>query len=380
MKTLLLPLILLLSACGTEQDTSAKKQLLGQQLFFDPILSNNQTQSCSTCHNPGFGFIDNRDNGVGSAVSMGDNGKSLGDRNTPSAGYASFSPEFHFNKKNQEWVGGQFLDGREKDLKGQAGGPPLNPIEMNMPSKKTLVERFKNKNAYAVQFKQIYGNDIFINTEKAYAAMADSIAEFEKTKVFAPFDSKYDRYLAGKYELNDLEDLGRSLFFSNNNTNCTTCHQLKKRTDSKGETFSNYEYHNIGVPINTAVRAKNGISEIDHGLLNNPQIKNLKHDGKFKTPSLRNVAITAPYMHNGVFKKLSTVIEFYDKYINKNRTINPETKQPWAIAEAPKTINFDTLKKGKKLSNKKIKALVAFLKTLTDKRYEHLLKNPNSKI
>jgi cytochrome c peroxidase len=80
---------------------------------------------------------------------------------------------------------------------------------------KTLINRFKNHPTYSMQFRDIYGNAIFNDVEKAYAAMAQSIAEFEKTKFFAPFDSKYDRYLAGKYELTDLEDLGRSLFFSN---------------------------------------------------------------------------------------------------------------------------------------------------------------------
>ncbi|KAA0445845.1 MAG: c-type cytochrome [Candidatus Thioglobus sp.] len=374
MKILLLPIILILSACDTGSELSLQEQSLGRQLFFDPILSNQQTQSCSTCHNPNFAFIDNRDNGVYGAASKGDDGKSLGDRNTPSAAYAMFSPEFHFNKKTQQWVGGQFLDGREKDLKGQAGGPPLNPIEMNMPSKKSLIKRFQNHPIYSVKFREIYGKNIFANPEKAFDAMAQSIGEFEKTKIFAPFDSKYDRYLAGKYQLTDLEDLGHSLFFSNNNTNCATCHQLKKHNDAEAEVFSNYEYHNIGVPINTALRAKNGVSEIDHGLLANPQISNPEQDGKFKTPSLRNVAITAPYMHNGVFKELETVILFYDKYINKKRIINPETKKHWAAAEVPKTINFEVLKTGKKLSDRKVSALVAFLKTLTDKRFEHLLK------
>lgn len=374
MKILLLPIVLILSACDAGPELSLQKQLLGQQLFFDPILSNQRTQSCSTCHNSDFAFIDNRNNGISGAASKGDDGKSLGDRNTPSAAYAMFSPEFHFNKKTQQWIGGQFLDGREKDLKGQAGAPPLNPIEMNMPSKQSLVERLQNHPIYSVKFREIYGKDIFTNSEKAFDAMAQSIGEFEKTEIFAPFDSKYDRYLTGEYKLTDLEDLGRSLFFSNNNTNCATCHQLKKHNDAKEEVFSNYEYHNIGVPINAALRAKNGASAIDHGLLNNPQISNPEQDGKFKTPSLRNVAITAPYMHNGVFKELATVIVFYDKYINKKRMINPETKKPWAVAEVPKTINFETLEAGKKLSNKKVSALVAFLQTLTDKRFEHLLK------
>ncbi|CAC9647617.1 cytochrome-c peroxidase [bacterium endosymbiont of Bathymodiolus sp. 5 South] len=374
MKLLFLFFILISSAYGAQSDFIAQKQALGEKLFFDPILSNSRTQSCSTCHNPGFGFVDNRDNGVGGAASLGDNGKSLGDRNTPSAAYAMLSPDFHFDKKSQQWIGGQFLDGREQDLKGQAGGPPLNPGEMNMLSKQALLTRFKNHPTYSTQFKKIYGNNIFDNTDKAYLAMTKSIAEFEKTKFFAPFDSKYDRYLAGKYKLTDLEDLGRSLFFSDNGANCTTCHQLKKSDDAKGEAFSNYEYYNIGVPVNTALRAKNGVKTIDKGLLNNPKVNDVKQAGKFKTPSLRNIAITTPYMHNGVFKELATVIVFHNKYIDKSRTTNPETNQPWAAAEVPETIDFNDLKKGKKLSDKKVNALVAFLKTLTDKRYEHLLK------
>lgn len=354
------------------QQKQAKIQL-GKQLFFDPILSNNKTQSCATCHNPQHGFIDNRANSVKAAASLGDDGKSLSDRNTPSAAYAKFSPKFHFDKKNQAWVGGQFLEGRENDLAGQAGGPPLNPLEMNMPSKQSLIERFKTHSIYQQSFKSIFGDDIFNNTDKAYSAMAQSIAEFEKTKAFAPFDSKYDRYLLGKYELSDLEDLGRSLFFSNNNTNCSSCHQLNKYSDSKGETFSNYQYHNIGVPINTQLRAKNGVKSIDHGLLNNPQVTDKRHDGKFKTPTLRNIAITAPYMHNGVFQELETVIKFYDKYLNKNRINNPETGKPWEDAEVPETVNDKELLEGKKFNDRKIQALVAFLKTLTDRRYEHLI-------
>ncbi len=374
---LLLP-ILLLSACSDNtQDTKVQKATLGQSLFFDTILSQNNTQSCAQCHNPAHGFIDDRDNGVAGMASLGDDGKSIGDRNSPTAAYAMFSPEFHFNKKTKQWIGGQFYDGRESNLAGQAGGPPTNPVEMGMPSKQALTDRLKFHPVYSKQFKDIFGDDIFNNSDKVYGAMAQSIAEFEKTDTFAPFDSKYDRYLKGQYELTDLEDLGRSLFFSNNNTNCAACHQLKSRDDAKGETFTNYEYHNIGVPINIALRQKNGVdaATIDHGLLSNSQISSNEHDGKIKVPTLRNITVTGPYMHNGVFAELSTVIEFYDKYINKDRINNPETNKPWADAEVPNTVNNDELKKGKKLSDRKVRALVAFLNILTDKRYEHLVNN-----
>jgi cytochrome c peroxidase len=374
MRIIIISFLFLLSACDDSGTNNLQEKVaLGEQLFFDTLLSKNKTQSCSTCHNPSHGFIDSRDNSVNGMASLGDDGKSLGDRNTPTASYAKFSPKFHFDNKNNQWIGGQFLDGREATLTGQAGGPPTNPAEMGMPSKKALVIRLKQIPKYQKAFQTIYGSRIFDNVDNAYLAMADSIAQFEKTEQFSPFDSKYDLYLQGKYELTDLEDLGKSLFFSNNNTNCSSCHQLHKSSSAKKETFSNYEYHNIGVPVNTALRNKNGISDIDQGLLNNPAISDPQSKGKFKVPTLRNIAVTAPYMHNGVFTKLPTVIAFYDKYINKQQTINPETQQPWQPAEVVETINNNELKKGKKLTPKKISALVAFLNTLTDKRYEHLI-------
>jgi len=346
---------------------------LGKMLFFDVALSKNKTQSCSTCHNPEHAFVDNRSNGVNSMVSLGDNLKSRGNRNAPTAAYAMLSPHFYFDVKKQEYKGGQFLDGREDDLAGQAGGPPLNPIEMGMPDKKTIIDRLKKNKTYVTIFQENFGKKIFEDVDQAYKAMSLSIEAFEKTKTFAPFDSKYDRYLKDEYDLSVLEDLGRTLFFSNNNLSCAKCHLLKTE-DDEGETFSNYEYHNIGVPRNKTLIKEGIVSTkyIDHGLLENPKITDKKHDGKFKVPTLRNIAVTAPYMHNGVFKSLRTVIEFYDKYNNKQRVNNPETNKPWASAEVEETINLDLLK-AKKLTNRKVDALIAFMKLLTDKRYEHLL-------
>jgi cytochrome c peroxidase len=358
------------------EESQSKKEILGQQLFFDVNLSKNRTQSCATCHNPSHGFIDDRNNGVKGAASLGDDGQSIGDRNAPTATYALFSPDFHRNKKGQ-YVGGQFHDGREKDLKGQAGGPPTNPGEMAMPDKAATVTRILENKAYVRQFKTLYAKTIFEDKDKAYAAMADSIAHFEKTAFFAPFDSKYDRYLKGEYKLTQQEDLGMTLFFSQQFTNCNLCHQLNKSPISKTETFSNYEYHNIGTPINTALRKANGKANdfIDHGLLDNPAIDDTKQDGKFKVPTLRNIAVTAPYMHNGVFSDLKTVVLFYDQYNSKRakRKINPETQQPWGKPEVAENISLTELKTGPALSNKRINAIVAFLKILTDKRYEHLL-------
>ncbi|MEW8280067.1 MAG: cytochrome c peroxidase [Candidatus Thiodiazotropha sp.] len=351
-------------------------EALGQALFFDKNLSWNRTQACATCHSPESGFADGRDNGVGGAVSLGDDGRSLGDRNAPTAAYAAFSPAFRLNDKGN-YVGGQFHDGRELDLAGQAGGPPVNPIEMGMPDKAAVVQRLMESDAYITAFKQFYGEEIFEDAERAYAAMAGSIAAFEKTELFAPFDSKYDRYLRGEYELTTQEDLGMTLFFSQQFSNCNLCHQLKRLPGSEGETFSNYEYHNIGVPENRAVRRLNGVAEdhVDRGLLDNPRVDDAGLAGKFKVPTLRNVAVTGPYMHNGVFEELRTVVMFYNKYNSrsaKNR-INPESGEKWAVAEVNDNISLKELETGPALNKKRIDALVAFMRILTDRRYEYLL-------
>jgi len=351
-------------------------EALGEKLYFDPNLSHNRTQSCGTCHAPDTGFSDARNNGVDGAVSLGDDGKSLGDRNAPTASYASLIPLFHKNSKGQ-YVGGQFHDGRETDLKGQAGGPPLNPIEMGMPDKQTVVERLQENQGYVTAFKQFYGEQVFSNVDGSYAALAESIASFEKTDVFSPFDSKYDRYLKGEYQLSPQEDLGMTLFFSQQFTNCNLCHQLKARPVVEHETFSNYQYHNIGVPENSSVRAVNGVAEdfVDVGLLNNPQVNDATERGKFKTPTLRNVSVTGPYMHNGIFQDLRTVVLFYNKYNSRSakRQINPETGQTWNVPEVDENLSLEELKTGPALDDKRVDALVAFMRLLTDQRYEHLI-------
>jgi cytochrome c peroxidase len=351
-------------------------QALGKALFFDTNLSNNRTQACATCHDPNFAFTDPRETEAGRAVSLGDDGTSLGDRNTPSAAYARFSPKFQ-KLESGAFAGGQFLDGREPDLESQAGGPPLNPIEMAMPDKASVVARLWENPDYVTAFAKLFGPKVLKDTEAAYGAMTKSIAAFERTDEFAPFSSKYDRFLRGEAKLTDKEELGRLLFFSQQFTNCNQCHQLRSVQPAKGETFTNYQYHNIGIPENTAARKANGSKpgRVDHGLLDNPAVTDPAQDGKFKVPSLRNVAVTGPYMHNGVFKDLRTTVLFYNKYNTKDpeRLINPETGKPFRAPEVSANISMKELTHGPALDDKRIDALVAFLKTLTDRRYEPLL-------
>lgn len=366
-------LVILLGASLPVFAAQISKESLGQMLYFDTALSLNKTQSCSTCHDPANGFVDKRSNKANGIASLGDDGHSFGNRNTPMAAYAKLSPKFHFDEKKGVYIGGQFWDGRAETLADQAKGPPLNPIEMAMPDKQTLVVRLSQNPIYQESFKALYGEEIWTDSEKAYDAMADAIAAFEKTEFFTPFDSKYDRYLRDEYDLTPLEDLGRTLFFSNNNVNCSTCHVLKTE-DALQEPFTDFQYHNIGVPKNTKLIALNKLAKdfVDHGLLENPQVTDKKQDGKFKTPSLRNVAVTAPYMHNGVFKDLRTVVLFYDHFNNPEHGINPETQKPWATAEVAATVDKEKLT-AKALTPRKVDALLAFMKLLTDKRYEHLL-------
>lgn len=363
----------LLAANRTEATTTVSIEELGRALFFDTNLSANRTQACASCHDPNFAFADPR-----GMASPGDDGESLGDRNAPTAAYASFSPEFH-RDENGEWIGGQFLDGRAATLEEQAGGPPLNPIEMGMPDKASVVERLRENPDYVVDFAAVFGPDVLDNTDAAYESMTEAIAAFERTGELSTFDSKYDRFLRGEAKLTDKEELGRLLFFSQQFTNCNQCHQLAASAIDPHETFSDYRFHNIGVPENRALREMNGAKPgtVDGGLLDNPLVEDNAQRGKFKTPTLRNVAVTAPYMHNGVFKDLRTVVLFYNKYNTKNpeRLINPETGEPFVEAEVPENLSEKELTHGPALDDKRIDALVAFLKTLTDKRYEDLIQD-----
>lgn len=348
---------------------------LGEALFFDLNLSASRSQSCATCHNPDTGFSDPRGAANG-AYSLGDDGESLGDRNAPSAAYAAFAPAFHRNA-DDEWVGGQFWDGRAATLEEQAGGPPLNPAEMAMPSKAAVLDRLTENRDYVTAFPALYGDQVLSDPDTAFDALTRAIAAFERTEAFAPFDSKYDRYLRGEAELSKAEELGRVLFFSEQFTNCNQCHQLKRSPMDAAETFTDYRYHNIGVPENRAGRALNGVKPgtVDSGLLNNPAVTEISEQGKFRTPILRNVAVTGPYMHNGVFQDLRTVLLFYNRYNTKDaaRQINPETGKVFGMPEVPHSLAFKELTHGPALEDQRIDALVAFLRTLTDQRYEHLL-------
>jgi len=357
---------------------SLSKVDLGKALYFDKSLSFNRTMSCATCHAPSKGFIDERESPIGHAAALSADNDFIATRNVPTNSYAAFTPEFKSVLKDNStdviYIGGQFLDGRAKDLKAQAKGPFLNPVEMQMPSKSAVIDRVKEKPLYIKSLREIYGDNIFANVDESYDAIADAIATFEKTDLFSPFDSKYDRMLKGQYLFTAQEQEGLAIFTDLNRGKCAKCHSLVNG-DAKAGLFTNYKYHNLGVSKNLDLLAANGKGSafVDHGLLENPNVDDESMDGKFRISTLRNVAVTSPYMHNGIFKDLKTVVHFYNTR-DVAGAINPETGKAWGEPEIPNTVNHKLLG-DLKLTDEEENALVAFMKTLTDKRYENMIPN-----
>jgi cytochrome c peroxidase len=360
----------------TQEDTSvtpfSSKSELGNAIFHDTTLSKFENMSCATCHEDSQAFIDNRANRVGGALSLGSDEVSFGGRNAPTVNYARFVPNFRFDARNNRFSGGQFRDGRASTLEEQAKGPFLDPNEMMMPDAQSVVDKIQENAVYAASFKALYNATIFDDTDRAYDAVADAIATFERSDEISPFDSKYDRFLAGTATLTTLEERGRTLFFEPRGANCRSCHSLGGRNQTnRNELFTNHQFTNIGVPKNTQALLARGDSAntVDHGLLGRADITNNNVDGFFRIPTLRNIAVTRPYMHNGVFQNLRTVIEFYNHRAGNGNGINPETNQAWRGADVSATVDTRRLRM-RRLSGADMDALEAFLRTLTDARYE----------
>ncbi|QIW15196.1 methylamine utilization protein MauG [Pasteurellaceae bacterium RH1A] len=370
------PLLALEKEARTMPAGGMDKALMGQILFFDDRLSFHGNQNCASCHSPDTAFVDLRETSAQQMVSQGDDPSKFGRRNSPTMLYAKFAPDFHFDEVAQEYVGGQFWDGRAKNLAQQSGMPPLDPLEMGMPNQLEVAKRLYSLPMYRQLFTQFYGQEVWQSYEGVYAAMEDALATFQTEKrLLAPFDSKYDKVLEGKASLTALEEKGRELFFDKSKTSCSNCHQ----SQGEKEIFTDFRYHNLQVPRNLFVIEHNGLPADfeDLGLAENPHIKPEHQQAakyKFKTPTLRNVAVTAPYMHNGIFRELRTVIEYIDHFNNPARALNPETGKPWEKLPFAENLPQEKLK-ARALTDEDIEALEAFLKTLTDERYEPLLKD-----
>ena len=325
---------------------------LGKFLYFDTNLSTPSGQSCASCHLPEAGFAD-PDQGL--PVSEGIIPTRFGNRNAPGAAYAAFSPLFGWNEAEGLYMGGQFWDGRAADLTEQAKGPFLNPLEMNMPNKKSVVKTV-SKSDYANLFLDVYGPGAFDDVELAYHNIAAAIAAFESSSEVNPFSSKYDLYLAGEVELTPQEQFGLEVY--EGKAMCNLCHP----SEGAGALFTDYSYDNLGVPRNPNNPFyglpphfnPDGENFVDLGLggfLNDPA-----EMGKVKVPTLRNIALTAPYMHNGFFGNLRDVVRFYS-----TRDVDPT----WPPPEYADNVNVDELG-NLGLTDEEIDAVVAFMMTLTD--------------
>jgi len=357
-------------------ESLATREELGSALFSDRNLSFSRKQNCMSCHSPELAFTDPRVLGeLQGAVSRGGDGHSFGDRNSPTLTYIRTAPPFHISADHKP-IGGMFWDGRAATLKDQVRDPIVNPVEMGMPDDASIVSRLRENAEYRVAFATIFGDDVLADTPKAIAALKSALTAFLSTRDFSPFDSKYDRSLRGEAVLSETEIRGRDIFFSKDGAGCNRCHS-SAAVGERDDVLTNFGYFNLGVPRNSVARRLNTSSaqRIDHGLMQNPAATRSEFDGKFKVPTLRNIAVTGPYMHNGVFQELRTAIIFHLRFSDSDiAKANPETGSDWEAPEVAANVAASDLRT-QTLSNSDVDALIAFLKTLTDQRYEKLLSN-----
>jgi cytochrome c peroxidase len=313
----------------------------------------------------------------------------FGTLNAPSAGYAAFSPPFHWDATEKLYVGGQFWNGRAATLAEQAKNPFLDPAEMAMPSAWAVVTRLMHDPGYVQQFAAVYGIDLKrIEASEnapagaipppgvvaAYDRLAQAIAAFEQSRTFNRFTSKFDYVLAGKTRLNKLEQQGLQVF-EGDKSKCAECHTSKPGTAPDGSMlpplFTDFTYDNLGLPRNVNIP---GNPPPDPGLAGHPQIAGSKQAenerGKHKVMGLRNIAVTAPYGHNGVFRTLEQIVHFYNTRDTKPRVCRDNNdpgfgKDCWPAPEIRANLNTEELG-NLKLSAREEAALVAFMKTLTD--------------
>lgn len=268
-----------------------------------------------------------------------------------------FSTPLHFDQIDSTYVGGFFYDGRANSLEEQATKPFFNKLEMNIENVSMLISKIRSADYFSL-YKTVYGE--ITDEEKALKNVADAISAYERSSEVNPFSSKYDYYLKGQAALSPEETRGLKIFTDTAKGKCANCHVIELDEESGKVLFTDFTYDNIGLPKNSnnpfytipSLFNPSGTSYIDNGL--GAFLNNSAQNGKFKVPSLRNVAISSPYFHNGVFATLEETVHFY----NKRDSLFPDP-------EVPATVNKTELGK-LKLSSQEEKDLVAFLKTLTD--------------
>jgi cytochrome c peroxidase len=371
------------------------EQQLGERLFSDKNLSLNKNQACASCHSlkPAHGkslvtkivpgFVDPDNVKTGSVVSKGSVLGLTGSLNAPSAGYAAYSPEFHWHVEDEDndadglYVGGQFWNGRASNLSEQAKMPFLNRVEMAMPNELAVVSRIQQDKTYRRLFRQVYGLNLIeiADSEKVsqlFELVAKAISKYEESPVFNKFNSKFDYVLAGKTSFTPLEAQGFELFNREDKGNCAACHVSEASIAEDGSIepplFTDFSYDNIGLPRNVNIP---GNPEPNLGLGGRTDLTtNAANElGKHKVMSLRNIALTAPYGHNGSMASLEQIVHFYNTrdtlgYVDDINHMG-FGKTGWPAAEIDENLNRDELG-NLHLSDEEEKAIVAFMKTLTD--------------
>ena len=268
---------------------TVEKIALGKMLYFDKRLSADNSVACASCHNPKFGFTD------GMPVSTGIKGQK-GGRSAPTVINRLFSDA-------------QFWDGRAESLEAQALGPIQNPIEMGN-TLDAVVKKLNAIKGYRDAFQRTFG------TEATAEGIAKAIASFERTVLSG--NSPYDRVKAGdKKAMPESAQRGLALFESKR-VNCIACHV--------GHNFTDENYRNLGVGMD---KEKTALGRFDIS-------KNEEDRGAFKTPTLRDIARTAPYMHDGSLQTLREVIDYYDKGGTLSPHLSPDMK-PLKLTEQEKT-------------------------------------------
>lgn len=267
---------------------TAETVALGRKLFYDPRLSANDKLSCATCHNPLLGFADGR------RFSSGTEGKP-GTRNAPTI-------------LNSAYSGAHFWDGRAATLEDQAPGPIANPVEMNQ-SHDLCSAKLNNDPEYVAEFAKAFGPGPITMSK-----ISSAIASFERTALSG--NSPFDRYQFGgdRSAMSPAAVRGLALFRDKSKGNCETCHNMAMNY----AVFTDGKYHNLGVGVGSDGQL------IDLGRYE--QTKREYDKGAFKTPTLRNIALTAPYMHDGSLKTLRAVVDFYAGGGNSNPWIDREMK------------------------------------------------------
>ncbi|KGL60076.1 MULTISPECIES: cytochrome-c peroxidase [unclassified Polaribacter] len=289
---------------------------LGKKLFFDTILSGDETQSCASCHDPKKSFTDQQrlSNGVN------DN---LGTRNA----MPLFNLAWNFDERFA-W------DGKEFSLEKQALEPVSNPIEMHG-NWENITKKLQNNLEYKDLFLRAFGTSIIDST-----LVTKAIAQFERTLISG--NSKFDKYLRGEINLTPEEQNGFDVFMDESKGDCFHCHG-----SDNNPIWSDNKFHNNGLD--------NVFVDLGLGKITGDP----KDNGKFKSPSIRNLAFTAPYMHDGRFATLEEVINHYSEGLKRSPTIDPLMKK---VDEG-----------GVHLSTQDKSNLKAFLQTLSDYNF---IKNP----